>query len=176
MNNCTAERVMNFANRICKILHDEHRATLALMRGLERLVAEHRKDDPPDTNDPAVAKLLVDLSIGITNELGRHFDFEEKWLFSYLTAAGDDAISAHLMEEHGAIRPLAGAITKLVREAQSEGFDGARWSEFRRLAQEFCERIGAHVDKEENALLPALEESMNAEVEAQLYEEYAETV
>lgn len=167
---------MSFANRICQILHDEHCATIALMQRLERLVARLGKDDLPDANDPAVAKLLVDLSIGITNELDRHFDFEEKWLFSYLTAAGDDAISTHLMEEHVAIRPLAGALAKLVREAKSRGFDGAHWREFRRLAQEFCERIGAHIDKEENALLPVLEENMDAEAEVQLYEDYAETV
>ena len=167
---------MSFANRICQLLHDEHAATIALMQRLEQLVARHRKDDPPDANDPAVAKLLVDLSIGITNELGRHFDFEERWLFSYLTVAGDDAIGAHLMEEHVAIRPLARAIAKLVTDAQSNGFNGAHWNELRRLAQEFCERIEAHVDKEENALLPALEENMNAETEAQLYADYAETV
>jgi hemerythrin-like domain-containing protein len=167
---------MSFANRICQILHDEHGATIALMRRLEQLVARHWKDDPPDANDPAVARLPVDLSIGVTNELGRHFDFEERWLLSYLTVAGDDAIGAHLMEDHVVIRPLAHATAKLVKEAQSNGFSGARWNEFRRLAQEFGERIEAHVDKEENALLPALEENMNAETEAQLYEDYAETV
>lgn len=164
------------ANRICRILHDEHCATIALTQRLEQFVAGHRKDDPPDTSDAAAAKLLVDLSVGMTSEVGRHFDFEERRLFAYLTAVGDDAVSAHLMEEHLAIRPLAGAIAKLVCEAQSHGFDGARWSEFRRLAQEFCERIAIHVDKEENALLPALEENMNAEAEGQLYEEYTETV
>jgi len=167
---------MRLANRICQILHDEHCATIALMQRLEQLVGRNRKDDPPDANDPVVAKLLTDLSMGMTNDLDRHFDFEERELFSYLTETGDEGIAAHLTEEHVAIRPLALAIAKLVREARSQGFKDARWSEFRRLAQEFCERIGAHIDKEEYALLPALQENMSAEAEAKLYEEYAETV
>lgn len=167
---------MTFANRICRILHDEHCATIALTRRLEQAIARYRKGDWPDGSDPALARLLVDLLIGMTNELDRHFDFEERRLFPYLTAAGEEAICVHLTEEHVSIRPLAGAIARLAHEAQSRGFDGARWNEFRRLAHEFCQCIGAHVDKEENALLPALEENMNAEAEAQLYEEYAETV
>jgi hemerythrin-like domain-containing protein len=167
---------MTFANRICRILHDEHCATIALTRRLERVIAQYQKSDWPDASDPDVARLLVDLSIGMTNELGRHFDFEERRLFPCLTAAGDEAIVVHLMEEHVSIRPLADALAKLLHEAQSQGFDGARWNEFRRLAQEFCQRIGTHVDQEENALLPALEESMSVESEAQLFDEYTETV
>jgi hemerythrin-like domain-containing protein len=166
---------MTFTNGICRILHDEHCATIALARRLEHAIARYRNGDWPHANDPAVAKLMVDLSIGLTNELSRHFAFEERWLFPYVTAAAGEAISVHLMEEHVAIRPLADALARLAREAQSQGFDGARWSEFRRLAREFCQRIGAHVDKEEIALLPALEEDMNSEAEAQLHHEYAET-
>jgi hemerythrin-like domain-containing protein len=165
---------MTFANRICRILHDEHCATITLTRRLEQAIARYRMGDWPKASDPAVAELLVDLSIAMTSELGRHFDFEERRLFPLLAAAGDEAIRAHLLEEHVSIRPLAGVIAKLANEARSQGFDGTRWNEFRRLAQEFCQRIGSHVDKEENALLPTLEENMNAEVDAQLLAEYAE--
>jgi hemerythrin-like domain-containing protein len=167
---------MTFANRICRILHDEHCATVALTRRLEQAIARYQKGDWPDASDPDVARLLVDLSIGMTNELGRHFDFEERSLFPCLAEAGDEAIVVHLTEEHVSIRPLANAIAKQVREAQSQGFDSARWNEFRRLAQEFCQRIETHVDKEENSLLPALEENMSVESEAQLFDEYTETV
>jgi hemerythrin-like domain-containing protein len=64
----------------------------------------------------------------------------------------------------------------VAREAASRGFDEARWAEFRRLSQEFCERVIAHVQKEEMALLPLLEETMDADAEMQLYEEYVANV
>jgi hypothetical protein len=55
-----------------------------------------------------------------------------------------------------------------------QGFDNATWDEFRRCGQELCERMLAHVQKEEMALLPLLEESMDADTEARLFQEYVE--
>ena len=110
-------------------------------------------------------------------EVQRHFAFEEEHLFTYLDAIGDEAIGAHLTDEHGAMRPLgvragdAGA-----RSARARVSTRRDWDEFRRLGQELCERMLAHVQKEEMALLPLLEENMDADTEARLYEEYVETV
>jgi len=55
------------------------------------------------------------------------------------------------------------------------GFDHAGWDEFRRRGQELCERLLAHVQKEEMALLPLIEESMDADTEARLLHDYVET-
>ena len=66
-------------------------------------------------------------------------------------------------------------IAALARDAAVQGFDGAGWDEFRRSGQELCERMLAHVQKEEMALLPLLEESMDADTEARLLEDYLET-
>ena len=63
---------------------------------------------------------------------------------------------------------------KLAREATAQGFDAARWSAFRRLGQDFSQRILAHVQKEEAALLPLIEEAMDADTEARLYGAYVE--
>ncbi len=60
-------------------------------------------------------------------------------------------------------------------ERLGQGFDAARWNEFRRLGQELSERLVSHAQKEEMALLPMLDEMMDPEVEAQLYEKYVET-
>ena len=166
---------MSAPNRICQTLHDEHCATVALMERLEQVIARFRKDSP-DAKEPAIAQLMSDLSIGLEKELERHFAFEEERLFSYLAAAGDEAIAAHLTDEHTAIRPVGTALVKLAREVRSQGFDTVRWNEFRRLGQELSERLLAHVQKEEMALLPVLEENMDADSEAQLYENYVETV
>jgi hemerythrin-like domain-containing protein len=165
---------MSFANRISRTLHDEHCATVALMERLEQLIARHRRGSPPDTADRGIIQLLSDLSVSIETEVERHFTFEEDHLFSYLREIGDDAIGAHLTDEHLAIRPLGKCIALLAREASTNGFDEARWNEFRGLGEELCERMLAHVQKEEMALLPLLEENMDADTEARLYREYVD--
>ncbi len=165
---------MNFRNRICQTLHDEHVASIALMERLEQAFARYR-NKVPDAKDEVVAKLLVDLATEIEGDLTRHFAFEEEDLFSYLSAAGDQAIGAHLTGEHAVIRPLGGEFVKLIGEIRAQGFNDARWNEFRQLGQELSERLVSHAQKEEMALLPMLDEMMDPEVEAQLYEKYVET-
>ena len=123
---------MSFANRISQTLHEEHRATIALMERLEQLLARHRRGAPPDTGERGVSRLMADLSTGVEAEVQRHFAFEENRLFAYL-------------------------------------------DEFRRLGGELVERMLAHVQKEEMALLPLLEDGMDAETEARLYQEYTES-
>ncbi len=167
---------MSFTNRVSQTLHEEHSATVALMQRLEQIIARHRRGDPPGLGDGTSAELLRDLSSGLETEIQRHFAFEEELLFPYLGAAGDEGIGAHLAEEHAVIRPLGMRIAKLAREASARGFDGATWEEFRRSGQELCERLMAHVQKEEMALLPLLQDSMDAETEARLMEEYLETI
>jgi hemerythrin-like domain-containing protein len=117
---------------------------------------------------------LSDLSTGVAAEVQRHFTFEEDHLFTYLSAVGDEAIGAHLAAEHGAIRPIGVELAELARAAAARGFDEATWNEFRRLGEELCERMLAHVQKEEMALLPLLEESMDADTEARLLQDYLE--
>ena len=166
---------MSFTNRISQALHEEHRATVALMERLEQLIARYRRGGPPDTRDGAVAKLLSDLSTGVEDEVQRHFGFEEDRLFAYLSAIGDEAIGTHLTDEHSVMRPIGVRVAGLAREAATTGFDGPKWQEFCRVGQELCERMLAHVQKEEMALLPLIEESMDPETEARLVQEYLET-
>jgi hemerythrin-like domain-containing protein len=160
---------MEFSNRVSQKLHDEHVATVAMMERLERLAMRR---DPPDLADSGVARVLSDLASEFEGEVWRHFDFEEQELFSYLAAAGDAEIGRHLTEEHEIIRPLGARLLELARAAKGSGFDPAAWAEFRKLAQELTERMLSHVQKEEMALVPMLEEAMDAETEARLYESY----
>jgi len=167
------ERGMSFSNRISQTLHDEHQATVALVERLEQLIVRHRRA-PPVANDRDVTRLLNDLSREVERDIERHFAFEENHLFAYLEAIGDAAIGAHLTDEHAAMRPLGKQLAALAGNARDRGFDVPGWGEFRRLGQEFCERMLAHVQKEEMALLPLLDENMDAETEARLYEAYVE--
>lgn len=167
---------MSFNNRISQTLHEEHRATVALMERLEQLLARHRRGTPPDCGDRGIAQLLSDLSTGVQAEVARHFDFEEARLFPFLDAIGDEAIGEHLTDEHRAMRPLGNRVAALARAAAAGGFEASQWDEFRRLGQELCERMLAHVQKEEMALLPLLEETMDSDTEMRLYEEYVSIV
>ncbi len=164
---------MSFSNRISQTLHDEHQATVALMERLEQLIVRHRRTPPP--NDRGVAQLLDELARELGADVERHFAFEEAHLFTYLDAIGDAAIGAHLTDEHAVMRPLGTQLAALARNARDKGFDGPGWDEFRRIGSELCERMLAHVQKEEMALLPLLEESMDAQTEARLYETYVAT-
>jgi len=166
---------MSFTNRISQTLHEEHRATIALMERLELLIARHRRS-PPDVNDRAVRQLLSDLSAGVAAEVQRHFDFEEHQLFGYLVAIGDSTIGAHLTDEHSAMRPVGIRLSEMARDAAERGFDEMTWNEFRRLGGELCERMLAHIQKEEMALLPLFEDNMDSETEARLYQDYVENV
>jgi len=166
---------MSFRNRVSQTLHEEHAATLELMQRLEQLIARHRDGGPPDTGDAAVTRLLRDLSTGVEAEFQRHFSFEEEQLFTYLRANGDEAIGAHLTDEHAVIRPIGVRLAELARRATKTGFDETKWEEFCRLGQDLCGLMYGHVQKEEMALLPLIEDSMDAQTEASLFGAYLET-
>lgn len=167
---------MTFTNRISQMLHDEHGVTVALMERLEQLLARGRRGGPPDIADSSVARLLSDLSTGVEAEVERHFSFEEDHLFKYLEAIGDTDIGTHLTSEHAAMRPLGVRVAALARAAAIKGFKPEEWEEFMCIAQELGDRMLSHVQKEEMALLPVIEEIMDSETEARLYQEYLENV
>ncbi len=160
---------MEFSNRVSQKLHDEHMATVALLERLERFAGART---PPPAGDAAANRLLGDLVTAFETEVWRHFDFEEEHLFTFLEQGGDAEIGAHLTDDHRVIRPLGARIIAMARSARPQGFDEASWAEFRRLSGEMCDRLNDHVQKEEAALVPLLEDQMDAETEARLYEEY----
>lgn len=159
------------SNRVVGTLHDEHRATLAVLDRLGAFIARERRGTPAGGND-ANALLLREIASTVESEVKRHFDFEEQHLFTFLQAMGDAAIGAHLTSEHNAMRPLGERVAALARAASGAAFDEPGWQEFRRLAAELSERMVMHIQKEEMALLPLLEESMDAETEQRLCDMY----
>ena len=58
-------------------------------------------------------------------------------------------------------------------EIGNNGFEPATWSEFHRQGSEYVERMVSHIQKEEMGLLPALEDVLDDEQDASLFEEYA---
>jgi hemerythrin-like domain-containing protein len=167
---------MNFANRVAQIMHDEHSATIELLERLEKTIGRFGAGALPSSADPAVAKLLADMSVEFKGALGRHFDFEEAELFQYLDAAGDAELGRHLAEEHVGIRRTAAALLDVVAEIRRQNFDAGRWNDFRRLGLELCESLSNHARREDGALLPVLEDNMGEATAERLYLGYLEMV
>lgn len=164
---------MSYTNRISQTLHEEHGATVALMERLEQMLARGRRG-PPDRADGNVARLLSELAAGMEAEIERHFAFEEEHIFTYLEAVGDTGIGEHLTGEHAAMRPIGKRVAEMARAAAANGFTPAEWEEFKPLARDLGDLMLAHVQKEEMALLPVIEENMDAETEERLYQAYVE--
>jgi hemerythrin-like domain-containing protein len=154
-----------FANRISQTLHEEHSATIELMERLEAMIP---RKTPLDAGNP----LLRDLAAAIEADTIRHFDFEEQHLFPMLASVGDQLIGDHLTEEHSFMRPVAERLKSLCDTAQQNGFDDESWKQFQRVGAEFVQRMLIHVQKEEMALLPLIDGTMDSATEERLHEVY----
>ena len=164
---------MDFNNRVCRKLHEEHAMVIALLEGLMQAITRHRSD-VPDAKDPVLAKLMNDLAIELPGEVERHFAFEEAELFPYLSEAGNEGIGQHLTYEHGIIRPLGKALVELIGDIRMHELDAARWADFSTLGQQLSDTLASHAQKEDMALLPLLEDCMDAQTEIRLYHDYVE--
>ncbi len=164
---------MSFSRRTAQLLHEDHQATVVVIESLDQLLAKSRKK-VPDTSDPSVLKTLQAAGSAIEEEVSVHFAFEENELFPRLEEMGDVAIGVHLREEHRALLPLGKSVAEMARAALENGFTDETWTKFRTVAAELIERMFAHIQKEEMALLPTLDDLLDAETDMELSTAYAE--
>lgn len=165
---------MSFSRRTAQLLHEDHQATVAVIESLDQLIAKARKR-APDVSDPAIQKTLKAAGSAIEEEVSQHFAFEENELFTRLEDMGDVGIGEHLRGEHRALLPLGKSVAELSRDALANGFTDESWTKFRNVAAELIERMLAHIQKEEMALLPALEDLLDAETDMELSTAYADS-
>ncbi|MBK9235188.1 MAG: hemerythrin domain-containing protein [Rhodoferax sp.] len=162
---------MNFNRQTSHTLHEEHRANLDLLGRAEQALTRAPRGDGP--REPELIKLVVALARSLEQDIGRHFGFEEKELFPRMAEAGDGEIAMLLTEEHEAIREVAEELLPLTRAAAAGTLDGAGWDALKRGALELVERQVAHIQKEEMALLPLLDDLLDDETDRQLAFDYA---
>ena len=162
---------MQFSRRTAQLLHEDHQATLVMVEQLEDLIARAKRN-LPDLNDPAIRKTLETAATAIEQEIGDHFAFEENELFTRLADMGDAEIGEHLAEEHHAMLPVGEQVAGLARAALDSGFSDQSWPQFKAQAGELIERMLAHIQKEEMALLPVLDELLDPETDFELSENY----
>jgi hemerythrin-like domain-containing protein len=160
---------MDFARQVPAYIHREHVETLALLERVEAALAKSKMAPAP--GDAAWARLLGALDANLANEIGRHFEFEERELFPLLASGGDRDIAVLLAVEHEAILALAERMIPVLR-AFSAGTPAEDWPEFREMALELIERQVSHIQKEEMSLLPVLEDMLDAERDAELLNTY----
>jgi hemerythrin-like domain-containing protein len=164
---------MEMQRHVCRSLHDDHVATLALLGRLEALLGRHSRTSAPKAGDPEVARLLKDLITAVETEIGVHFAFEEESAFPLLAAANDREMVELLTGEHGLILPLARRLTAIAKRAREAGFTAESWSEFHATGAELIARLVSHVDKEEMGFLPALDEALDQDTDGKLALELA---
>jgi hemerythrin-like domain-containing protein len=152
-----------------RLLDEEHRRNLAVLERMERAIA----GAPAAT--PELALLVGEFAHVMEVDIGRHFDFEEQQLFTRLDDAGDGAIVALMREEHDAIREVASELLPLAREVAEGIVDEESWDRLRIGTLELIERQVSHIQKETLALLPLLEDLLDAQLDGELSLEYAAT-
>jgi hemerythrin-like domain-containing protein len=157
---------MDLTRQTGRTLHDEHRANLELLGRLEMAVARAPRRDA--ARDPAIVRLMAELQRQLTQDTQRHFVFEEQELFTRMAQSGDGGIAALLTEEHEMMREVAAELLPLTQAVVAGMLDDAGWAALSRGALEMVERQVSHIQKEEMALLPLLEDLLDDDTDARL--------
>jgi hemerythrin-like domain-containing protein len=162
---------MTFLRQVSRALDDDHRTNLDLLGRCEQ--AFRRVPRGGGAIDTELARLSTTLARALDHEIGGHFDFEERELFTRLEAAGEGDIADLLIEEHAAIREVVLELLPHARAAAAGtiGADGAQ--ALQRVVPELVERMVAHIQKETMALLPMLDDLLDEETDRELAFGYA---
>jgi hemerythrin-like domain-containing protein len=162
---------MSASRQVSHTLDTEHRSSLDLLGRVELAFA--RATRAAAQRDPELVKLAGALARLVEQDIGRHFDFEERELFTRMAEAGEGDIAELLREEHDAIREVAAELLPLARGAAAGTLDDAGFDALRRGALEMVERQVAHIQKETMALLPLLDDLLDDDTDRELAFAYA---
>jgi hemerythrin-like domain-containing protein len=165
---------MELRKQMTRRLHEEHEAVFSLLARAARAFSGRTADSIPDLADPAWSALLRDLQVALEFEIAAHFEIEERELFPILVEAGAGDMVGVLDEEHSAIRAVALPLIGLLQRSRSAGLDAADWRALRAFGLDLCERLEAHAQKEEVAMLPMLEAALDDERDGELMAAYAD--
>jgi hemerythrin-like domain-containing protein len=158
---------MSLSRQTSHMLHEEHRGNLDLLGRVEVALTRAPR------RDAELVKLIAALSRQLEQDVERHFDFEERELFARMNEAGEGDIAALLADEHTAIRAVARDVLPLAKSAVAVTLDDAGWDALKRGVLELVERQVAHIQKEEMALLPLLDDLLDDRTDRELAFAYA---
>lgn len=162
---------MELQRQISRKLYEEHVAVIDLLgrfgRALGRLGGA-----PPAADDAAWRVLLAQVGTALEYEITRHFDLEETQLFPRLHARGEGDLAELLFEDHEVIREVTRPLLGLVARAQVGGLDAAGWRALKASGLELVERLGAHAEKEQGALVPLVDEMLDEATDEEIWSQY----
>ena len=164
---------MDLQRQTCRRLHQEHEAVFELLQRLQRKLVSAPADAAPEPSDPAWDTLLREVRSGLEFEVARHFEFEERSLFPVLADAGDGELVELLNADHAAVREVTAPLLELIGRRLARNLDAPGWRAFRRLGLELCDRLTEHAQREEQAMLPALENVLSEDEDRELFSAYA---
>jgi DUF438 domain-containing protein len=164
---------MQTLRHVTQALDTEHRNSLDLLGRVEAAFARAPKSGA--AGDPETRRLASAFARLIEEDIARHFEFEERELFTRMSEAGEGDIATLLTEEHDAIREVAAEILPLARSAAAGTLSDAEFDALRRGALEMVERQVSHIQKETMALLPMLDDLLDDDTDRELAFAYAST-
>jgi iron-sulfur cluster repair protein YtfE (RIC family) len=163
---------MKYARQISRKLHQEHVAVLELLERFGQALARLR-GEPPARDDPLWRGLLAQLESALLYEITHHFSLEEDQLFPRLHLRGEGDLAELLFEEHEAIRAVTRRLLGLIERAAAGELDDAGWKALKISGLELVERLGSHARKEEEALVPLVDEMLDERTDLDLWSDYA---
>ena len=161
---------MELQRQVSRGLHEEHQAVLGLLDRFAGALA--RLKAPPAADDPVWRHLLVQLETAMQYEVTRHFALEEDQIFPRLHAYGAGDLADMLFEDHESIRPPAQSLIDLVGRARAGSLDAAGWRSLKACGMEVVDLLGSHARKEEESLVPIVDEMLDEETDNALWIEY----
>jgi hemerythrin-like domain-containing protein len=165
---------MNFISQTARALHEDHQANLDLLGRVEMAVGRSSRAALRQAAVPGseLVRLVAALERQLKQDVERHFVFEEDELFTRMTESGDGGIAHLLASEHEAIRDVTAELLPLAQAVAAGSLDDAGWATLVRGALELVERQVSHIQKEEMALLPMLDDLLDDETDRRLALEY----
>lgn len=158
---------MPFTRQTCRLLHEEHRGQLELLARIEQAFSRGAVD-----RGEATLTMLRALRVQLAHDAAQHFAFEEDRLFPWLSEMGDIGIVTMLSNEHGAMRGVGAELSSCIERACDGALDEVGWASLAQLALELSEIQVLHIQKEEMALLPLLDDVLDDDSDRDLVAAY----
>lgn len=162
---------MEFQRLISRKLYEEHVHVIGLLERFGLALAGLRAD-PPAADRPPWSLLLAEMGGALQHEVTRHFQLEEEKLFPILQSRGEGDLAELLLEEHAAVREVAGPLLDLIKRARLGDLDAAGWRMLKAHGLELVERLSSHAQKEQGALVPLVDEMLDETADETLWNEY----
>ncbi|MCC6475015.1 MAG: hemerythrin domain-containing protein [Burkholderiales bacterium] len=162
---------MDLARHTSRRLHEEHLAVLALLERFERALHAVKEGVPPA--DPGWTLLQGEMAGALQHEITRHFVLEEETLFPRLREYGAQDLVELLLEEHQAVREVAGELLPLLARGKRGELDAEGLRSLRIQGLVLVERLGSHASKEQESLVPLVDEMLDEETDMEIFNAYA---